>query len=134
MTKRATLDPSRNLDLYFRKSRDGGKSLAFYDADGADYDIEDIDFTILGVRATLAKLGNVLTITKTTDINGSQCFWELVNATDNKTWLTGTAFYTSGLSEEVDDSEEQLTITLNGEVINIQIVAGDSNGVNGGTP
>jgi hypothetical protein len=84
----------------------------------------------------LSTSGNELTITKGADILGAQCFWELVNATDNKTWLTGTAYYLSGLSAEVDDTTEAITIALNGEQISITIVAGGnfSGDVNGGTP
>lgn len=133
--KKATLDPAKNLDLYFRKLRAGSKVLAFFNQAGDDYDIEAIDFTIWGIDATLTKSGNELTIVKGSDIVGAQCFWELVNATDNKTWLTGTAFYLEGLSAEVDDTEEQITIALNGETVNIVIAAGTGTGdLNGGTP
>lgn len=131
--KKATFDPAKNLNLYFRKRRNGSKVLAFFNADGSDYDVSAINFEIAGIDATLSASGNELTITKTTDIAASQAFWELINATDNKTWLCGTAFYREGLSDEAEDSTD-LTITLNGEVVNIEIVAGASAGVNGGTP
>lgn len=132
--KRATLDPAKNLDLYFRKQRSGSKSLLFFNEDGSEYDIELIDFSIWGIDATLSKSFNELTITKGEDIVGGQCFWELVNATTNKTWLTGTAFYLEGLSAEIEDSKDDITIAINGETVNIHIVAGGSSGVNGGTP
>lgn len=127
---KATFDPAKNLDLYFRFDREGSKVLNFYDADGDALDITGITFRIDGIPATLSSLANQLTITQAAiQPRRETLFWELVNVTSGKTWLCGTAYYTSGIAQETNQSEN-ITITTDSEIINITI--SDSSG-SGGT-
>jgi hypothetical protein len=134
---KATLDPAKNLDLYFRKERNGSKVFTFLNAAGSAYDLTGIDFQFKSAFAVaLVILNNTITIDFDEDeaINRDSYFWELYNATAGKTWLTGTAYFTSTLSAEAQDTQE-ITIALNGETINITInESGGTGDVNGGTP
>jgi len=120
---KATFDPSVNLDLYFRKGRNGNKTLNFFNTDGSEYDLTGIPFEF---RAPFAVVVNVvdntieLSFADSEVINRERYFWQLVNTATVKTWLCGTAFFTSDLSANVSDSED-IVINLNGETINITI-------------
>jgi hypothetical protein len=138
MTLKATFDPAVNLDLYFREARNGSKEFRFFN-NGEPYELED-DFELrVDFGSELTKLNNSLTweVTEedTADVRRSY-FWEIVNTTNGKTWLCGTAYFTETLSAEVTDSTD-IEINLEGEIINITIIEGGgvfSGDVNGGTP
>lgn len=120
---KATFDPSVNLDLYFRKGRNGSKTLNFFDVDGGEYDLTGITFEFRApFEVTVTVFQNTITLDFAYDqeIKRDRFFWQLVNTITVKTWLCGTAFFTSDLSDAVSDSEN-ITINLEGEVINITI-------------
>lgn len=130
--KRTTLDPSKNLDLYLRRNRNGQKVLNFYEADGVTpYDLAGMDFEFRGVpdmTVTYEAPNKLLfDIPSTSTARRSAYFWELINLTDVKTWLCGQAYFTESLSNEGDDSTD-ISIVLEGETINISITAGGGSG------
>ena len=129
---KVSFDPSNNLDLYFRRKRNGSISLTFL-SDGAPYDLTGIDFSFRSdFAADVQTSENVMTISfsKDTEINRPTYLWELVNNTSEKTWLCGTAFFTESFSAEADDSQD-IEININGDQVAIAINSFD---VNGGTP
>lgn len=137
MNKKVTFDPAKNLDLYFRKGRNGSKVLTFLDSAGLPYDLTGID---LQFRAAFAITTTILTNTATLDIdedaviNRPSYFWELYNASAGKTWLCGTGHFTETNSAELEGDEE-IIIELNGELVEITInESGGAGDVNGGTP
>jgi len=91
---RATFDPARNLDLYFRKSRDGSKTFRFINADGTPYDFAGQEFRFIsGFAVTLSFNANdmVADITAATSaVKRDSYYWELYNVTTKQTWLAGT--------------------------------------------
>lgn len=120
--KKATLDPSVNLDLYFRKGRDGSKEFRFFSGDVA-YMLEDSFEFRSSFETTLVKENNILTLSvEGDDLENARrsSFYELVNVTKNKTWLCGTAYFTDDSSAEITDSED-ITIVLEGEPVVINI-------------
>lgn len=125
---KATFDPAKNLDLYFRKGRNGSKVFNFFNADGSAYDLTGKSFEFRAAfNVTVSVVDNTITFTFSEDevINRDSYFWQLVNTTDSKTWLCGTSFFTSALSANINDTEDMI-INLNGETINITINAGSS--------
>ena len=129
---KASFDISKNLDLYFRRKRNGSISLTFMSS-GTPYDITGVDFVFRSDFSVSTDINvNVLTLSflSTTDTTRSSYFWELYNATDGKTWLSGTAFFTESLSAEADDNQN-IDININGDQVAIEVNSSD---VNGGTP
>lgn len=130
--KKATFDPSKNLDLYFRRGRNGSIDLTFlseelpYDLTGTDFEFR-ADFPV-----STSINNNVLTLAFSEDtvIKRASYLWQLYNETTGQTWLSGTAYFTESLSAEAEDNEP-IEIKINGDQVEIQITATD---VNGGTP
>lgn len=135
--KKASFDPAQNLDLFFRKGRNGSKVLTFLDSLGAAYDLTGIDLQFraaFDVTETILTNTITLDILSTANIHRETYFWELYNATSGKTWLCGTAHFTETNSAEVDN-DVNITIELNGELVEITInESGGTGDVNGGTP
>lgn len=120
---KATFDPAQNLDLYFRKGRNGSKELRFFYANGNPYLLTDTFLVKSNFGMTHVVLDNKITLSVTDDDTDSvrrTYFWELVNETKVKTWLCGASHFTDENSAAVTDSED-ITITLDGEPINITI-------------
>lgn len=140
MIRSATLDPSKILYLYFRKSRAGSKKFIFVDDDGNPFDISSIDFELFitnnpGSRAKLISLSigsgltvggssnNELTATFTSDdtnLNEGNCFWELYRSDTEKTWLNGKAVFHVGEFNGVNDTNT-ITISDGGDTVTITI-------------
>jgi len=120
---KATFDPSVNLDLYFRKGMNGNKTLNFFRTNGSEYDLTGINFEFRApFPVSVNVIGNSieLSIAYSEVINRNTFFYQLVNTSTVRTWLSGTSFFTSDLSANVSDSEN-IVINLNGETINITI-------------
>lgn len=121
--RKATFDPAVNLDLYFRKGRDGEKEFRFFDSEGNDYNLLD-EFEIRAdFEIELTQLDNVITLT----VVGEQVenvrngyFYEIVNTTTNRTWFVGTAHFTDTTSAEVEHMVE-VTVVLEGEPVEVTI-------------
>lgn len=129
---KASFDPSRNLDLYFRRKRNGSIDLTFMSG-GVPYDLTSVDLVFrsdFDVSTSINSNVATLSFSESTDINRSTYFWELYNVTSGKTWLSGTAYFTEGLSAEADDNQS-IEININGDQVAIEINSSD---VNGGTP
>ena len=139
---KATFDPAVNIDLYFRKGRNGEKDLRFFTGAGEDredylltdtFEIRadfDIDLTIEDNKIILS--------VDEEEVDGvrSSYFYEIVNTTTGKTWICGNAYFTETQSAEISDFED-VTILLEGEPVTVIIneAGGDFSGdVNGGTP
>lgn len=128
--KKATFDPSKNLDLYFRKNRNGSVQLSFFSG-GIDYDISALVFVFRSdFDVAVSSATNVLTLTfsKDTEIKRSSYLWELYNETSGKTWLSGTAYFTESLSAEVEDTTE-FEININSDQVEITINGGIGSGI-----
>lgn len=127
--KRATFDPAVNIDLYFRKGRNGEKEFRFFNAAGDEYPLTDTfeiraDFEIV---LTVEDNKIILTV-EDEEVEGvrSSYFWEIVNTTTGKTWFCGNAIFTETQSEEITDFTD-VTIVLEGEPVEVTIneVGGD---------
>jgi hypothetical protein len=128
---KATFDPAQNLDLYFRRGRNGSKLFSFFDSGGLPFSLEGLEFEFKsGFGVTLTILDNTLeiSIADTENPRADSDFWELINTTFGKTWLCGTAYFTSALSAAATDIEN-ITIVENGEPINITLSDSGSGGV-----
>jgi hypothetical protein len=137
--RKATFDPAINLDLYFRKGRNGEKEFRFFDSEGVAYPLDDEFEVRSDFEITIAKLDNVLTLAvvgeQVKEVRNSY-FYEIVNTTTNRTWFAGKAHFTDTTSAEVADTTD-IEINLEGEIIQVTIneAGGESTGdVNGGTP
>lgn len=139
--KSATFDPSRRLDLYFRINRAGSKRFVFVDSDGADYDISGIDFELFisdypGARVKRLSLtigdglvllpyeSNLFDAEVTADetiANEGEYYWELYLRNEEKTWLSGKAFFHNGEFDGVNSDTETFTISTTGETIQITV-------------
>lgn len=129
---KASFDISRNLDLYFRRKRNGVVTLTFM-SEGVAYDLTGLNFEFRSdFTVTISIALNVMTLSfsSSTSITRASYFWELYNSTQEKTWLSGTAFFTESLSAEVDDIQS-IYININGDQVVIEINSSD---VNGGIP
>lgn len=121
--KKSTFDPAVNLDLYFRKGRDGEKEFRFFDEDGEDYPLTDefeirCDFDIeIEIEDNILRL--VVDGDQVETVRDSY-FYEIVNTTKNKTYFTGTAHFTDTTSAEVEDVTN-VTIVLEGEPVEVTI-------------
>jgi hypothetical protein len=128
---KATFDPAVNIDLYFRKGRNGEKEFIFSDADGNDYPLTDTfeiraDFEI---ELTVEDNKIILSVDEEeVDSVRSSYFYEIVNTTTGKTWICGNAYFTETQSEEVTDFTE-VTIVLNGEPVEVTLNAGTADPV-----
>jgi len=111
--------------------------LTFLDSLGAPYDLTGITFEFRAAFiASLVVSTNTITISilETEPVSRESYFWEIVNTVTKKTWLCGTAYFTSDNSSEVEDTGP-ITIELNGELVQITIIeSGGSGDVDGGTP
>lgn len=132
---RASFDPAKNLNLFFRKGRNGSKVFTFLTPDDQLYELTDeFEFrSAFNVGLSVEDNRMTLEFDESQTVKRDSCFWEIINVTTMRTWLCGTAFFTDTLSAEVDDVEE-ITIALNGEQVTIIINEAGSSGVNGGTP
>lgn len=120
---KATFDPAKNLDLYFRKGRNGSKVFNFYNTDGSDHDLTGQEFEFKApFNVSVSVDSNTITFEFSEEevIKRDNYFWQLVNKTESRTWLCGTAFFTSDLSANINDTED-IIININGETINITI-------------
>jgi hypothetical protein len=130
---KATFDPSKNLDLYFRKNRAGTVTLVFKDADGNDYSLAGLTFVVLAGFVLGAEVsGNEIELSfdEETEIKRSSYFWELYNEVHKKTWLCGTAHFTEGLSAQATDTVE-ITINPEGESVEVTIAEVSGNNFRG---
>jgi len=144
MSKQATFDPAKRLDLYFRCNRSGSKDFVFAYSDGTPYSFIYQEFTFniyrsQGERKVLITLplvyaSNTLTtsITKAlSNINEGEYYYELYNTNTEETWLCGDANFHNGKFDGVSTDSNALTVQINGETIAISVsaVSGSSNGV-----
>jgi len=130
---KATFDPAKRLDLYFRINRNGSKAFIFYNASGTAYPITDIvlamDIKMYAggksfISIPLSIENNVATASITSDIsnvNEGEYFWELIRVDTGKTWLNGKAYFHNGLFDGVNDTSSGITITDSGDTIQITI-------------
>jgi hypothetical protein len=138
---KATFDPAINIDLYFRKGRNGEKEFSFFTGEGEDrvgYPLTDTfeiraDFEI---ELTVEDNKLIMSVDEE-EVDGvrNSYFYEIVNTTTGKTWICGNAYFTETQSAEITDTQD-VTIVLEGEPVLVTInEAGEFSGdVNGGTP
>jgi hypothetical protein len=120
---KATFDPAKNLDLYFRKSRNGSKEFRFFDTGGDAFDLTGNEFEFRSdFTVSLVVVDNVITFEIEDDVSPTRdsYFWQLFNVTTGQTWLCGTAYFTDGLSADASDSDA-ITINLTGELVQVTI-------------
>lgn len=139
--KKATIDPSKRLDIYLRISRNGSITFTFLDSNGDAYNVSDFDFELFikqnaGSRKDVISLltsyagfgltfqsSNQIKATFTdtiTDLNEGEYYWELLLLDTNKTWLNGKAFFYNGEFDGVENSED-ITIDVDGSSITITL-------------
>lgn len=131
---KATFDPARRLDLYFRCDRAGSKNFVFAYSDGTPYSFiyEEFQFYIYryqGEKKVLLELltvSNQSTLTSSitvaqSNIDAAEYYYELFNSQTNETWLCGDAIFHNGKFDGVSTDTENVTIQINGEEINITL-------------
>lgn len=131
--KKATFDPARNLDLYFRKGMNGSKVFRFFDANEDDYDLTGQTFAFRsGFAVTLVVDENTINFSIDEDevISRGVYFWSLVNTTTGQTWLCGNAIFTDTQANEITETEN-ITINLTGEIIEVTISLSGSDNYRG---
>jgi hypothetical protein len=131
--KKATFDPSKRLDLYFRINRNGSKAFSFFNVSGTarsliyeEYSLVIRKFQGGPVYITLPLTidTNVITATITESqsrINEGEYYWELIRVDLGKTWLNGKAVFHNGVFDGVDTDTTDITIAESTETINITI-------------
>lgn len=143
---KTTIDPSRRLELYIRKARNGSKTFVFTNSSGADYDISSFDFELFikknaGARKDVISLltsyagfglsisTNELTATFTdviTDIDAGEYYWELLRLDTNKTWLCGPCYVHEGEFDGVETDTSTISIA-DTTTVTVSITDGISN-------
>ena len=140
----ATFDPSRQLDLYFRVNRVGSKTFNFVDSNGSAYTINGNTFQFilkdhLGNGIFTLTSGNGLTIGTSsvtvavtaaqTNIAPAGYVWELYLSNLEKTWLSGNAYFHTGVFDGVT-STSSITIA---DADTVTVTVTDSLAVSGAT-
>lgn len=134
MSKQATFDPAKRLDLYFRCNRAGSKDFVFTYSNGSAYSFIYQEFTFniyrnQGERKVLITLplvyaSNTLTasITKSlSNINEGEYYYELYNTDTEETWLCGDANFHNGKFDGVNADQNSVTVSIDGETIAITL-------------
>jgi hypothetical protein len=154
MIRTTSFDPAEQLNLIFRKDRNGSKLFRFKGADGSPYSLAGIDLQ-LNIKSASGlddiihlTFGNGLTLGGLSDdeltvvITAEQsamardlCFWELYNATSKKTWLCGNAYFISANRPDAS-TDIEITISLDSEIITIELQEAPTTvaNIDGGTP
>jgi hypothetical protein len=140
----ASFDPSRQLDLYFRVNRVGSKVFNFVDSNGSAYTINGNTFQFilkdaLGNGIFTLTSGNGLTIgtssvtvavtANQTNIAPAGYVWELYLSNLGKTWLSGNAYFHSGVFDGVTSTS---SITID-DADTVTVTISDSSGVSAAT-
>jgi hypothetical protein len=134
--RKASLDPARRLDLYFRINRNGDLTIPVYSANGSEFSLTYEDFQLF-IKRNSGDLVDVLNLTVGSGINlvsneiqinitaaqslltEGKYYWELINVGDNETWLCGNAFFHNGVFD-AQSNDVSIEVTEN-EVINIYL-------------
>lgn len=145
MSKQATFDPAKRLDLYFRCNRAGSKDFVFAYSDGTPYSFIYQEFTFniyrnQGERKVLITLplvyaSNTLTASVTkvlSNINEGEYYYELYNTDTEETWLCGDANFHNGKFDGVNSDQNSVTVSINGETIAITLEVTPASGSGGG--
>lgn len=140
--KQAAFDPARLLYLYFRIKRAGSKTFTLVDGDGVPINVggiyTDYGFELFIKRYSGAREKTIsLTIGSGLVINGNQLifsvtsedtnviegeyFWELYLNETERTWLNGKAIFHNGEFDGVNNDTETITISEDGETIEITV-------------
>lgn len=141
MSNQVTFDPASNVDIHFRKNRNGSKVFRFLDSDGNAFNVSAITF-ILNVKSSSGKtetlitksIGSGLTLSASNEITVSfsetetnirerEYYWEFFNDTNKTTWLCGDFIIYTGEHEPIDT---ELDVTVNTDPDLIVITISDS--------
>jgi hypothetical protein len=129
---KATFDTAVNLDLYFRKNRNGSKVFRFFDADGVAYELTDefefrsdfdLDLTIQNDNEWLLEVVD----TDVAQVRDSY-FYEIVNTTTGKTWFCGTSYFTDSHSADVQNTTN-VTLYLEGDPVEVTLLEAPTGGL-----
>ena len=129
MINKASLDPSRRLDLFFRINREGSISFTFTDSDDNALSLIYEEFELyvkrfpgdrkntisLSLGSGLSISDNVLTATVTNaqsnvDEEG-EYYWELYRSSNGRTWISGNAYFHNGVFDNDENEDIQLLVT-----------------------
>lgn len=131
--KKATFDPAKRLDLYFRINRNGSKAFVFLNSDGSARSLiyEEYEMTIkeyaggrISIAIPLSITDNTITASITdalSKVNEGEYYWELKRVDNGKTYLCGKAFFHNGIFDGVDEESTELVINEGGETIEITV-------------
>lgn len=141
--RKATFDPAKRIDIYFRCNRNGSIDFIFQYSNESPYSMiyEDIEFNLYGSEGEKKKILNLthgngvsfpagnrarVTVTDTnTNINEGQYYYELYRPNLGKTWVTGYAYCHNGIYDGVTEDSETVTVNENGEEITITVTNSD---------
>jgi hypothetical protein len=141
MTTKATFDPARELDLFFRINRDATNTFNFVDPAGNPYDLTGRTFVLNikqhawdntnffqlttsgGLTVGTSTIDVTLTKPQTAKFRQQYYFWELVMTKSGleKDWLTGYAWFHNGKFDGVGNMVTTIAIYDKGQTINITI-------------
>lgn len=132
--KKASLDPSRRLDIYLRVGRVNSRTFTFTTSDGQPFPVVDEDL-ILIVKQNPGSIPNIVSLSYThgLTVNDNQInveftveqssffqtgeyYWELVNNGTSQTWINGKAIFHNGEFDGVGDESADIIIGLNDPV------------------
>jgi hypothetical protein len=138
--KKATFDPAKRLDLYFRINRNGSKAFVFKNSEGEARSLayEEFEFNIkeysggrISISIPLTISENILTAEITealSRVNEGEYYYELIRSDIGKTWLNGKAIFHNGVFDGVDNDTEDITISETGETIEITVMESGTGG------
>jgi hypothetical protein len=128
---KATFDSAVNLDLYFRKNRNGSKVFRFFDADGVEYELTDeFEFRADFDLTLVIQNGNewlLSVLAAGVDEVRNSYFYEIVNTTTGKTWFCGTAYFTDSYSSDIQNTTD-VTLYLEGDPVEVTLLEAPAGG------
>lgn len=154
MPDKITFDPSKPLEVYFRVNRAGtAKRFVFNYADGSAFDISGFDFEFFvkkneqsedkDISLTVANGGlsvsgtgnnqlNVILSVTNSGVRPRKYYGELYERTQLITWFNCDVHAHKGKFDGVTETE-QITISLDGEDINVTLELGSDPNIDGGS-
>lgn len=149
MIPKASFDPSRIVNLYFRVARNGSQVIVFKKSDGTPYEINAINFKFF-IKQTPQAANSVMVLEEgtglaivddstlvisvnedDTNLRAKAYYYELLNETEGKTWLSGKAFFHEGEFDDKEEDDVQVTVKTQGTPITLIIQSGTSGGSSG---
>lgn len=141
-----TFDPSANETIKFRCNRNGSKKFIFLLAsDSTAWDLSTKNFQafvkvkpqsanhLIDLTASVGGIGNnelTLSITNLqSDVDPFDYYFELYESVSKKTWISAVARFVNGPDDQVDDTDETISVVLDGDDVVISVAESGGSGL-----